>query len=297
MPGKRDLLEFDNLDHLLEDIRLHGYYGGIRLVKAAIKKFSDYCRSTKITLPPKNFTIRYETTIPERLGLAGSSAIITGVMKALLQYYRVSIPTPILANLILEAEKDELGIAAGLQDRVTQVYSCPVYMNFSKTLMTKRGYGEYLPFKKELLPDMYIAFRRELAEGSEETHNDLAARYERKDPAVLQAIAQWLHLTEQVWNKLRQGDKNIGALLNRNFDIRRQVCTVSRGNIELVETARAAGASAKLTGSGGAIIGTYENKTTLNRLQAAMKKIRAIVILPEVIDVGYFRHEKPNKKL
>ena len=89
----------------------------------------------------KNFTILYDSNVPLRVGLAGSSAIITSVMKALMQFYEVEIDKPVLANLILSVEVDELGINAGLQDRVIQVYEDIVYMDFNRQHMEEYGYG------------------------------------------------------------------------------------------------------------------------------------------------------------
>src|SRR5207244_1734107 len=40
-----DQSRFRSIYDLARDVKLHGYYGGIRLVKATIKKFVDYCRS------------------------------------------------------------------------------------------------------------------------------------------------------------------------------------------------------------------------------------------------------------
>ena len=282
IPGNRDRLSFNSIKELVNEVEQNGYYGGIRLIKAAIKKFNDYCREQNIQLLEKNFTIGFSSTIPDRLGLAGSSAIVTASVKAMMEFYKVEIPKPILANLILSVEKDELKIGAGLQDRVAQVYNCPVFMNFDKNLMDKQGFGEYIPFDKNLLPPLYIAYRTNLSEGSEITHNDFAARYAEKEPAVLNAISQWAELTEDAWNKLQSGDKNIAALLNRNFEIRKEVMKVSKGNLELMETAQSVGASAKFTGSGGAIIGTYTDEKMYEHLVAAMKKIGAEVIKPEI---------------
>ena len=281
-PGARDVLQFADAQSFSNSINTHGYYGGVRLLQATLKKFFDYCREQSCQ-PDRNFTISYNTTIPERLGMAGSSAIITAAMNALLQFYEVEISKPVLANLVLSAEKDELKIGAGLQDRVAQVYACPVYMNFDKALMQQRGYGEYLPFKKELLPEIYIAYRNTLAEGSEITHNDLAERFARKELAVKNAVAEWQHLTEQVWEKLQSGDQDIGALLNRNFDIRKKILRISEGNLQLIKAARATGASAKFTGSGGAIIGTYENTEMLEKLKIAMREIGAEVMIPDIL--------------
>ena len=80
----QDLSRFDSLRDLVSDVRLHGYYGGVRLVKASSKRFADHCRTEGIRVPARNFTIRYETTIPRLVGLAGSSAIITATRRALM---------------------------------------------------------------------------------------------------------------------------------------------------------------------------------------------------------------------
>jgi glucuronokinase len=283
IPGNRDRLSFNSIKELVSEVEQNGYYGGIRLIKAAIKKFNDYCHEHNIQLVENNFTIGFASSIPDRLGLAGSSAIVTASVKAMMQFYGIEIPKPILANLILSVEKDELKIDAGLQDRVAQVYNCPVYMNFDKALMNQQGFGEYIPFDKNLLPRLYIAYRTNLSEGSEVTHNDFAMRYAEREPAVLNAISQWAELTDEVWHKLQSADKNIAALLNRNFEIRKGVMNVSKGNFELINTAQSVGASAKFTGSGGAIIGTYNDEEMYGALVTAMKKIGAEVIKPKIV--------------
>ena len=70
-----DKSRFRSVEELARDVRLHGYYGGIRLIKATIKKFVEYCRRQEIRLHQQNFSIRYESNIPRQVGLAGSSAI------------------------------------------------------------------------------------------------------------------------------------------------------------------------------------------------------------------------------
>lgn len=62
-------------------------------------------------------------------GLSGSSAIVCAALNCLLDYYNVRnlIKVEIRPKLVLSAE-EELGIVAGLQDRVAQVYGGLVYM-------------------------------------------------------------------------------------------------------------------------------------------------------------------------
>src|SRR5207302_10053257 len=72
--SEEDQSRFRSIGELARDVKMHGYYGGIRLVKATIKKFFDYCQAQKCNLHERNFSVRYQSTIPRQLGLAGSSA-------------------------------------------------------------------------------------------------------------------------------------------------------------------------------------------------------------------------------
>ncbi len=280
-PGERDVAVYRSQEDMLKHLRRFGYYGGVRLLQAAVKRFHEHCETAKIKLPRRNFTLRYETTIPPHLGLAGSSAIITACFRALMEFFQVEIDNPILANLVLETETVELGLAAGLQDRVAQAYDRPMVMDFDRELMEKQGYGAYTELSSALLPPLYIAFRRELSEGSELVHNNLRYRFQKGEPEVLAAMRTWAELTRQAHQMLLAGQgARLGELLNQNFDLRRRICAISRGNVEMVETARSTGASAKFTGSGGAIIGTYDGEAMYERLAAALGNIGVEVIKP-----------------
>jgi glucuronokinase len=150
--------------------------------------------------------------------------------------------------------------------------------------MDARGYGEYISFEAALLPNIYLAYRNNLAEGSEVTHNDLAKRFANGEPAVLEAIEKWKTLTDEVWLRLSKGNKNISDLMDRNFDIRKNIIPISKGNLELIGAARSSGASAKFTGSGGAIIGTYTDEIMFEKLARNMKAINASVIKPVIAE-------------
>jgi glucuronokinase len=275
---------FDSIEQLYEDVRMHGYYGGIRLLKAAVKKFYEYCRENGIQLDKRNFTIRYDSNIPIRLGLAGSSAIITACMKALMAFYNISIPKPVLANMVLSVETDELCIPAGLQDRVAQAYEKPVFMDFSRDLMEKQGYGHYEELNASTFPNLYIGYRIDLSEGTEVVHNDFRARYIAGDKNVTEAIRRWAQLTVEFKECLERKNYNkIGDLINENFDIRKNVMNISQKNIEMVDLARSVGAAVKFTGSGGAIIGTYKDEAMFNELCRKLQKISVEVIKPEIV--------------
>ena len=283
-PQKLDVTHFNSMKELVEDVNFAGYYGGMRLIKDMIKVFYEYYLKNEIRLKSKNFTVRYESNIPLRLGLAGSSAIITACLKALCLFYKVEIPKPVFANIVLSVETNELGISAGLQDRVAQAYEQPVFMNFDREIMEKQGYGVYEPLDASLFPPFYIAFRKNLSEGTEVLHNNLKARFEIGEPKVLQAMLRWGQITEEFRIALFKGNRaKMHALIDENFDLRRKTVRISQGNIDMVELARSAGASAKFTGSGGAIIGTYRDETMFAGLKQKLNARGIEVLKPNIV--------------
>jgi glucuronokinase len=281
LPAARDHSVFESIDHLARDVRTFGYYGGIRLLKATVKRFHDYCASEGIRLDNRNFTLRYQSDIPPQVGMAGSSAIITAALRALCTFYGVTIPLAILPNLILSVERNELQIPAGLQDRVIQAYEGVVYMDFDKSLMARDGHGHYEPLDPALLPPLYVAYTTRLSEGTEVFHNDIRGRFDRGDQDVMDAMRVWADLARQTRDLLVAGrGREIGPLLNANFDLRRKIYRISDGNLRMVETARATGATAKFTGSGGAIVGTYRDESMFQDLVSALSPLGIHVLKP-----------------
>lgn len=284
-PNVLDSSSFANIHQLVRDVGQFGYYGGVRLLKAAVKRFYEYCRENGVEMHDRNFTLRYHSDIPRLVGLAGSSAIITACMRALMSFYGVSVPHAILANLVLSVERDELGISAGLQDRVAQAYQGLMYMDFNENIMRAQGHGRYERLDPSLLPPLYIAYRQDLAEGSEVFHNDIRGRFNRGDPEVLDAIRFWIELTDRFRAALAAGRREeLAELMNANFDRRLKIYKISEGNIRMVDAARSTGASAKFTGSGGAIVGSYTDEAMFKRLKNVLEPMNIRVIKPVLAD-------------
>ncbi len=282
-----DRSRFRSINELQHDVELHGYYGGVRLVKATIKCFNEYCRRTGRELHDRNFSIRYESNIPRAVGLAGSSAIIVATLRALLDFYQVEIPSRVLASLALHVENSELGITGGLQDRVIQVYEGLVFMNFAEDhCETIDGFecGSYETLDPVLLPPLYVAFSREAGEPTEVTHAPLRSRYNRGDSAVVSAMTRFAELTDLARESLVRGDHaEVSRLMDENYDLRASICDLSSTHVKMIETARANGVSAKFAGSGGAIVGCLNDETDFPRLSAAMKEIDCEVLRPKIL--------------
>lgn len=283
VPTHGDFGKFDSVDSFLRDQKLHGYYGGMRLIKAALKCFADYCSSDDRELDRRNFTLSFETDIPRLVGLAGSSAIVVATLRALMQFYRIDIPKHLLPGLALRVEKDELGISAGLQERVIQVYEGFVFMDFDRKLLEGRGYGAYEPLTPPKMPPLYVAYDPERAEITDIPHRNLRALFNRGDPTVVSAMQKFRDLTDRGRDALMAGDWDaLGRIMDENFDLRRTIMPIEPENLRMIEVARSTGASAKFAGSGGAIIGIFKDGRQYQQLVDAMASIRCAVVRPIV---------------
>lgn len=273
-----DPTNFESLGQLHQSTKENGYYGGLRLIQASCKKFYEYCQEVQIELPRKNFTCTYNTNIPRQIGLGGSSAIITAMMKSLIQYYNLGhdqIDKRILPSLILSVETEELGINAGLQDRVVQVYGGTVFMDFSKEVMDKIGtyeYGQYDSLNSALVPPLFLAYLSSPSD-SGKIHSDVNFRYKKNDPEVVSAMRTFANYASSFRFVMENRDiERIKELMNQNFDLRRRIfgdIVIGYKNLEMIEIARHYGCAAKFAGSSGAVIGIYENLTQLQQLTQA----------------------------
>ena len=186
----------------------------------------------------------------------------------------------------MSIEREELNIAAGLQDRVIQVYEGLVYMDFDQKreheVAGLKCYA-YEPIKPSLLPSLFLAYHDALSEPTEVFHNDIRGRYNRGEEKIIKAMEHFAELAAQGREALLQGNVALlGELINENFNTRRSIYNLPPWQVEMVETARACGASAKFSGSGGAIIGIYHGEKMFAALSQTLGALGSKVIKPEL---------------
>lgn len=287
-----DLVKFTSLDHLVNRVQNEGYYGGVRLLVATCKMFLKYCHDHKITLHGHNFTLSYDTNIPRQAGLSGSSAIVCASLNCLLDFYAVRhlVKVEHRPSLILSAE-GELGITAGLQDRVAQVYGGLVYMDFKKEHMDKMGHGEYIPMDTSLLPQMHLIYAENPSD-SGKIHSAVRQRWLDGDELIISLMEEVAGLALEGRDALIKKDYyTLAKLMDRNFDLRRRMFgddALGSLNIRMVEVARSVGAAAKFTGSGGAVIAFCPNGAPqVRQLDDACRKagflIQPALVVPPLI--------------
>ncbi len=286
VPSHGDLARFDTVDTFLRDVRLNGYYGGLRLMKAAVKRLHDHAKAAGRDLHGgRNFTLAFDTDIPRLVGLSGSSAIVVATLRVLMQFYGYDVPLHLQPALALGVERDELGIAAGLQDRVVQTHEGMVYMDFARELVEGRGYGDYVPLQPATPPPLYVAFDPDRAELSDVPHRNLRDLFNRGDAAVVGAMDQFRTLTDRGRTALLAGDwDELGTVMNANFDLRKTIMPIAPENQRMVDVARSTGASAKFAGSGGAIVGLYRDGKHYQQLTDALAAVRCTVLRPVVFE-------------
>jgi glucuronokinase len=281
-----DRAHFRSIYDLVKDVELHGYYGGVRLIKATIKRFVEYCQTKRLALHERNFSIRYETNIPQQVGMAGSSAIIVATLRCLMEFYGIGIPVEAQPWFVLSVEKEKLGIVAGLQDRVIQVYEGVVYMDFDPALgklVDGLKCYRYEPMSPGLLPPMYLAYHDSLSEPTEVFHNDIRGRFNRGEQKVLDAMSQLAEITKLGREALLKTDHEwLARLIDDNFEVRRSIYSLPTWQIRMVEVARQCGACANFAGSGGAIIGSYQGEAMFEELCVRMAAIGSRVIKPQI---------------
>ena len=74
----------------------------------------------------------------------------------------------------------------------------------------------------------------------------------------------------------------LNRLIDENFDLRSKIYNVGQGNLDMVLAARRAGASSNFAGSGGAVVGLYEDEPMFTRLQEEMRALNVVVVKPRI---------------
>jgi galactokinase/mevalonate kinase-like predicted kinase len=193
--------------------------------------------------------IRWSTTVPRGVGLGGSSAIVIAVLRALCALHKVTLEPPELAQLALAVEVEELGIAGGLQDRVAQAYGGLVFMDFAPAS------PRYEMLAPSLLPPLLLGWHGRWAGESGTVHAPLRDRFETGDQLVIEGMRQLAGLARGAREALVTGDAAAFArCVDGSFDQRQRMLALHPRHVDMVQSARAIGASVNYAGSGGAII-------------------------------------------
>jgi glucuronokinase len=259
--GALELAGLGELDAALE----HGREPA--LMAAALRQFARFA-----DLPESGFALSWSSSVPGEVGLAGSSALVVAALRALSAAFEVALTADQLARAALQAETEELGIAAGPQDRVVQSHGGLVMMDFAGS------HWRVEELDPALLPPLFVAWRHEHATHSGDYHSELRRRHDGGDPAVHGCMKRLAQLATDARDALIARDHAAFArCLDGSFDERAAMGPLVPEHVEMIELARWLGASANYAGSGGAIVGTAPSEA----LRAGLERAGCSVLVLE----------------
>ena len=137
------------------------------------------------------------------------------VLRALCEHHEVVLEPAAMAELALSIEVDDLGIAAGLQDRVAQCHGGVTFMEFGCSP------PRYESLDRGLLPPLVVAWREDAAEHSGAVHGNLRERYDAGDSVVRSSMAELGELARAARVALVSGDAAaLARCADASFDAR-----------------------------------------------------------------------------
>ena len=213
-------------------------------------------------------SVAWDTTIPRGVGLGGSSAIVVATLRALCHLWSVALEPLAMAELALSIEVDELGIAAGLQDRIAQTHERLTFMDFGADPPAVRT------LDPGLLPPLLVAWRSDSGGHSGEVHGPLRDRHARGEPVVLRAMRELRRAAHDAARAITCGDHDaLRVGVDRSFEARRSMLALDPRHVEMIETARTAGAAANYAGSGGAIVAVCLDAGHRTLVEGALRRL------------------------
>jgi len=234
-----------------------------KLVKATIKRLG---------LEKKCFEIIYDSEVPFGSGLAGSSAIIIAATRAFNEFYNLGLDKYEVAEFSLRVETEELGIAAGFQDRYAISFGGVTYMDFSgkEYMREDDSYGKVEQFDIFDIP-FFLSLGVKPKGSSSGVHNSLRKRFLMGGNDAVQIkneMDRIAGLAEEGKEYLLCRDwNNFGALMWENTCLRERLCPHLPMDLKMINSAMKLGAlGAKVAGSGGAIVILSEDEKVFNEM-------------------------------
>jgi galactokinase/mevalonate kinase-like predicted kinase len=268
-----------------EDLALRGdRYDIVRAVISHFNLLDECCR------------IEYDSAIPSNSGLAGSTALMVALVQGLLTRQDL-LPHPyLLAETARYIELHGLKITCGYQDAYMTTFGGLNFMDFRGKLSNRPLDEELHASIEPLAPHLknadelpFLLARTPVKRVSGAVHKPLRERWLAGEPSVVQGYQRIAELAQLGKKALLNADwPQLGALMNENHEIQRNLGGSGESNERLIAAALSAGAlGAKLAGAGegGTIIALWPHKD-FSPLETALHEAGAAALYRPVIDVG-----------
>jgi len=200
--------------------------------------------------------IAYESEIPLRGGLAGSTALVVALLRALLAWRGEELDGHRLAEAARRLEREDLGIVCGFGDQYMAVFGGLRFLDFRGKAHGDAMETACFATVEDLAPWVprlpFVLGSTGVQHASTAVHAPIRERWLAGERAVVEGYARVMALGGEGKRALLEGDwLRLAAAMNENHAIQRGLGGSGESNERLIAAALAAGApGAKLAGAG-----------------------------------------------
>lgn len=198
--------------------------------------------------------IAYRSEVPLGSGLAGSTALLVALLRTALAWRGEDPGAPhLLAERAREIERSQLGVTCGFIDHYLAVFGGCRFVDFrGKTPEAPFGSEPFATLETVDAPLPFLLAFTGRRHSSDSVHRPIRARWLAGEPAVRRAMERMGELGRAGRDALLAREwPALGALMNENHALVRELGGSGEPNERLIAAALAAGApAAKLAGAG-----------------------------------------------
>lgn len=289
--AERAVVEITPADDILLDVC--GYQASISRPEdlTLTDSFTDVAKAIftffPATVQEHRFHLRAWTTVPIQAGLAGSTTMLIAILGATLRLLEISLTPYEIAETARHIEFNLMNCVCGFGDQYMAVFGGLNYLDFrDKEPASGPGptYGT-VENLEPLVPELPLVLASTgVRRHSGTVHSGLRERWIAGDPEVVLGYLRAARLARDAKTALLAGDwRGLGALMNENHAIQRDLGGSGEVNEQLIATALGVGAwGAKLAGAGkgGTIIAAHEDPDYLARKLQEQGAARVLRVVP-----------------
>jgi galactokinase/mevalonate kinase-like predicted kinase len=244
--------------------------------------------------PPPPLRLVFETEIPRQSGIAGSTALVVALVRLLAAWDGERLHPWALAERARDVELRHLGVQCGFVDQYTCAFGGLRYVDLRGKGLDPDPEKAPLATVEDLAPwvprlPFLLAFTGR-SHASDSVHRPLRERWLAGEPEVVRAYERIGAIAGEGKRALLAADwATLGALMNENHALQRDLGGSGEPNERLIEAALAAGATAaKLAGAGdgGTIVALWPHDDALPLEQALREAGAAALWRPEAGEPG-----------
>jgi D-glycero-alpha-D-manno-heptose-7-phosphate kinase len=253
-PLKNDKIVIRSVDKMTEaEFGIDKYLatdGNLDIIKGVYNRvIRDY------DLTPRSFVITTFVDVPAGSGLGTSSTLVTAVLGAFTEWFRLPLGEYDLAKLAYDIERNDLGMAGGKQDQYAATFGGVNFMEFyenGKVIVNP------LRVKDQVLNELsnnIVLYYTKTSRISSEIIETQQKNVEKRSARPIEAMHKIKEMAILMKEAILKGKLDtIGELLNVSWEFKKQMAEgISNPQIDKIyESAIKAGATGgKISGAGG----------------------------------------------